>query len=177
MVRKLLCLILALLLFAFAGTACADSVSRMRYVFLDWAGEYTGQLDSGGIPFGYGIFISETVMDGELWHYIGSWENGLPEGEGAIYFEDGNMRKGTFSQGVLISGMIYTATGLAAVPITIERTVSDSEVKYIGNKKSLRFHYPTCRSLSQMSEKNKVEFFGREEAIELHYIPCGECNP
>ena len=87
MLRKILLIALALALFI--STAAADSVTAMHYVFLDWVGEYTGQVDSNNIPFGFGLFISETPMNNELWHYIGSWEDGLPEGEGAIYFEDG----------------------------------------------------------------------------------------
>lgn len=158
--------------------ATAESVTRMHYVFLDWVGEYTGQVDSNKIPFGYGLFESSTPKDGEKWHYIGIWENGVPEGEGAVYFENGNMQKGQFSNGELTDGLVYSVTGLAAFPVAIERTVTETnEALYIGNKKSMRFHYPTCRSVTQMKDKNKIEFFSREDAIERGYIPCGECNP
>ena len=114
------------------AVSAAESVSRMHYVFLDWVGEYTGQVDSGKIPFGFGLFESSTPRDGEKWHYIGVWENGVPGTE---------------------------------------------DVQYIGNKKSMKFHYPGCRAVSQMSEKNKVEFASREEAVDQGYRPCGECNP
>lgn len=176
MVRRFICFLLLMILAL--GIAAADSVTKNKYVFLDWPGEYTGQADSNGIPFGFGIFVSELPMEGELWHYIGQWEDGLPEGEGAIYFDNGNMQKGVFSAGVLVDGFVFSAAGLTVTPVKNERTLPENdEPAYIGNKKSKKFHYPTCKAVSQMSEKNKVEFFSREEAITQHYVPCGECNP
>ena len=179
MVRKICVLVLALSFLLMTGIAVADSVTLLHYVYQDWVGEYTGQVDSNNIPFGFGVFVSETKRDNELWHYIGGWEDGLPEGDGAIYFENASMLKGTFKQGELVDGMKYSVSGMSAVPIKTTRSIStdDEEVQFVGNKKSLRFHLPTCRAVNQMSEKNKVFFSSREEAIENHYIPCGECNP
>ncbi len=177
MKRKKSILILLLLVLCLLGTACADSIVRMHYVYQNWAGEYTGQVDSNSIPFGFGLFESNTPLNGETWHYIGEWENGLPEGDGAIYLENGNMQKGSFHQGELVTGLKYTVTGLAAIPVEQVQNTPESDALYIGNKKSMRFHLPTCRSVQQMNEKNKVEFYSREEAIERHYIPCGDCNP
>ncbi len=157
---------------------CAEAVSRMHYVYHDWVGEYTGQVDTNNIPFGFGVFVSSTPREGESWHYMGNWEAGVPEGEGAIYFENGNMLKGIFSNGEMTEGLAYSVTGLSAVQVKTERALPESnEAMYIGNKRSLRFHYPTCRSVTQMSEKNRIEFFSREEAIERGYKPCGDCNP
>ncbi len=48
---------------------------------------------------------------------------------------------------------------------------------YIGNKSSHIFHYADCPGVKSMSEKNKVEFDTREEAIEAGYTPCSSCNP
>ncbi len=53
----------------------------------------------------------------------------------------------------------------------------DIESAYVGNKKSHVFHRSTCSSASSMSEKNKVAFSSREEAIDAGYKPCGKCNP
>ncbi len=53
----------------------------------------------------------------------------------------------------------------------------DVESVYVGNKNSHVFHRSTCSSASSMSEKNKVAFSSREEAIEKGYKPCGKCNP
>ena len=176
LLRKIIALFLCLLLLA--GTAAAESVVRMHYVCRDWVGEYTGEVDSNSIPFGFGLYESSTPVDGETWHYIGMWKDGLPEGEGAVYLNNGSMRTGNFSKGDLVSGWIYTVSGLAVMPVEQEATRAvETEAMYIGNKKSMRFHLPTCRSVSQMKESNKVEFFSREEAIERNYIPCGDCNP
>ncbi len=178
MKKALILFLILCALLACCAAAAAEPVSRMHYVFLNWVGEYTGQTDSAKIPFGFGLFESSTPRDGEKWHYIGAWENGVPEGEGAVYFENGNMLKGIFSNGELTEGLSYSVTGLSAVPVRAERSLPGTDgVQYIGNKKSQKFHYPTCRSVAQMSEKNKVEFFSREEAIERGYKPCGECNP
>lgn len=53
----------------------------------------------------------------------------------------------------------------------------DIEVSYVGNKNSHVFHNSTCSSASSMSEKNKVAFSSRDEAIDAGYKPCGKCNP
>lgn len=49
---------------------------------------------------------------------------------------------------------------------------------YILNKNTKKFHYPECRSVKQMKEKNKKYYTGtREECIGMGYDPCGNCNP
>ena len=46
---------------------------------------------------------------------------------------------------------------------------------YIGNINSKIFHLPSCTNLP--SEKNRVYFAGRSEALEAGYTPCGNCKP
>jgi len=48
---------------------------------------------------------------------------------------------------------------------------------YIGNKNSKKFHDPSCSSVTQMKDANKVELHGRDEAIRQGYDPCGRCKP
>ena len=50
---------------------------------------------------------------------------------------------------------------------------------YIANKNTKKFHYPDCKSVKQMSEKNKKFFYDvtREYMIEQGYDPCGNCDP
>ncbi len=50
-----------------------------------------------------------------------------------------------------------------------------SGTSYIGNRKSKKFHLPTCYSLPL--EKNRIYFNSREEAIENDFSPCGNCSP
>jgi DNA-entry nuclease len=52
------------------------------------------------------------------------------------------------------------------------------ETTYIGNRNTLKFHYPSCKSVSSMKESNKVYFNkSREEIIGLGYVPCKNCTP
>ncbi|MGN8817597.1 DNA/RNA non-specific endonuclease [Oribacterium sp. HCP28S3_H8] len=48
---------------------------------------------------------------------------------------------------------------------------------YIGNSNSRKFHRPDCKSVAKMSDKNKVTFSTRDEAIADGYQPCKICNP
>ena len=54
----------------------------------------------------------------------------------------------------------------------------DNTQTYVINKKSKKFHYPTCNSVSQMNESNKrIVTDNRNHLIEQGYSPCGNCNP
>lgn len=60
----------------------------------------------------------------------------------------------------------------------IDRSMPSDELTYILNTNTHRFHIPGCRSVSQMSERNKEEYHGtREELINKGYSPCGNCHP
>lgn len=49
---------------------------------------------------------------------------------------------------------------------------------YILNTRSKIFHYPDCRSVKQMAEKNKQTYSGnRDDVIAMGYDPCQNCNP
>jgi len=49
---------------------------------------------------------------------------------------------------------------------------------YILNTNTHKFHYPSCSSVKQMSEKNKQAYNGtRDEVIGMGYDPCGRCHP
>lgn len=49
---------------------------------------------------------------------------------------------------------------------------------YVLNTNTKKFHYPSCRSVKQMSEKNKSFYTGtREEVINMGYDLCGNCHP
>ena len=54
----------------------------------------------------------------------------------------------------------------------------DVEISYVLNTNTMRFHYPYCRSVGQMSEKNRKNYSGtREDLITDGYTPCGICKP
>ena len=71
----------------------------------------------------------------------------------------------------------YAEEEYGANTASVRTLSSDAESEYIGNKKSHIFHYNTCKSAADMSEKNKVQLVSREEAIEKGYRPCNRCNP
>lgn len=61
---------------------------------------------------------------------------------------------------------------------TAVATNSSDVNTYILNTNTHKFHFPLCRSVKDMKEKNKEEFVGsREECIKLGYEPCGNCKP
>ena len=48
---------------------------------------------------------------------------------------------------------------------------------YIASANSHKFHYPSCRWGKRISDKNKVTFNSRSEAIGQGYEPCKVCQP
>ncbi len=49
---------------------------------------------------------------------------------------------------------------------------------YICNQNTLKFHYPTCPSVDDMAESNKLPVtWSREEVVAGGYVPCGRCKP
>ncbi len=50
-----------------------------------------------------------------------------------------------------------------------------SDIAYIGNKNSRKFHWPSCSGLP--AEENQIFFYSRTEAVEAGYDPCGSCKP
>lgn len=49
---------------------------------------------------------------------------------------------------------------------------------YVLNTNSKKFHESTCSSVSDISAKNRQDFFGtRAELIDMGYVPCKQCDP
>jgi micrococcal nuclease len=53
----------------------------------------------------------------------------------------------------------------------------DSEKYYIGNKRTYVFHRPSCKSVAKISEKNRIVFRNRLDAIKIGYVPDKLCKP
>lgn len=77
-----------------------------------------------------------------------------------------------------------TAAGNPSVEQAGEQTAVETPVEvpaavtYICNTNTGKFHYPSCSSVKQMSEKNKLAVTGsREEVVNQGYVPCKRCNP
>lgn len=49
---------------------------------------------------------------------------------------------------------------------------------YVLNTNTKKFHYPDCKSVKQMKDKNKSFYEGtRSSVIAMGYDPCGNCHP
>ena len=71
--------------------------------------------------------------------------------------------------------IVFRNDGQALAVSTVN--VSKVAVAYIGNRNSMRFHYPDCPSVADIADHNKVPLASREDAIALGYMPCGSCKP
>lgn len=49
---------------------------------------------------------------------------------------------------------------------------------YVLNINTMKFHYPSCSSVEDISENNKQNYFGdRKTLLSQGYSPCAKCNP
>lgn len=62
---------------------------------------------------------------------------------------------------------------MAAIALSVFSPALASD--YLGNPKSMKFHYADCRTIKH--PERFVEFSTREEAIDEGYVPCKVCNP
>ena len=86
---------------------------------------------------------------------------------------DPNYQKTVSAEDFVVTGGSSDTNGDRSVPVQ-----SDSDVTYILNKNSKKFHVPTCDSVNDMKEKNKeYSTKTREEIIADGYTPCKRCNP
>jgi len=49
--------------------------------------------------------------------------------------------------------------------------------KFVGSKKSDKYHYPDCKLAKKILPDNQIWFSSSEEARAAGYVPCGVCNP
>lgn len=68
--------------------------------------------------------------------------------------------------------------GFVPTPEPVVEEQKPIEQYYIINTNTGKFHYPTCRSIKRMKDKNKLEFTGtRDDVLARGYSPCMICNP
>lgn len=109
--------ILSALFFSFIATFvlpisqlnAKDNVSDFSYVenhevslpffFGERTGLYTGSIKNG-LPCGVGEFKTQNT-DGVSWIYIGEWIDGHLEGKGTSFFDNGDIKTGTYSKDYL----------------------------------------------------------------------------
>lgn len=57
-------------------------------------------------------------------------------------------------------------------------STNQQEFHYILNINTKKFHEVNCKSVNQMNEKNKQDFYGtRQEIVNMGYSACGICKP
>ena len=66
---------------------------------------------------------------------------------------------------------------VAPMPTDTPPPLPAVECPYIGNSNTGKFHHFWCPSVDDMKEEHKVCLQSREEAIDIGYEPCGNCNP
>lgn len=70
------------------------------------------------------------------------------------------------------------ATGVSWLEGEARPEEDESEVSYVLNTSSRKFHLPTCSGASSMKKENREEYSGsREDLIAQGYEPCGTCKP
>lgn len=71
--------------------------------------------------------------------------------------------------------------GISSAAVTSSQNVNNQtkiSSSYVANKNTKKFHYASCSSVSDMSEKNKLYHNGsRDELISQGYVPCKRCKP
>jgi len=81
------------------------------------------------------------------------------------------------SDGKNISVKTQKNSTLSDEPADAQKQTTEP-MKYIGNKNSMKFHYPKCSSVKAMKESNKIYFnCSRDEIISDGFIPCQRCLP
>lgn len=52
-----------------------------------------------------------------------------------------------------------------------------ADYKYVGSRRSNKYHYPWCQWAKKINPHNLVTFRSVKEAQEAGYIPCKVCKP
>ena len=68
-----------------------------------------------------------------------------------------------------------TSQSITAIPQPAVTT--STQKKFVGSKKSDKYHYPSCRWAEKILPQNEIWFSSSEEARRAGYVPCGVCKP
>lgn len=99
-------------------------------------------------------------------------------GQGEVWYQV-ELQNGT--QGYIRSDLLVRADEAAIEEAAAQaekkttKTSSSGSGQYIGNRKTKKFHRPSCHTLPKQS--NRVYFKSRDKAISSGYVPCKNCNP
>ena len=98
------------------------------------------------------------------------------------YADGSNKADPGYKKTVTADEFIFTGSGSGT---SVDRSTSDqieaavpARTNYVVNTNSGKFHDPSCDSVKDMKEKNKMYFEGtRDELIQQGYDACNRCNP
>jgi len=123
-------------------------------------------VEDGGNGVSFNVFCYN-VQPGVLINYADG-SNQLDEGF--------NITSNETEQGLTKSSPAQTETAVEAQSEQADQPPQSAS--YIANKNTKKFHYPSCSSVSDMKEKNKLYYEGsRDDLINQGYVPCKRCNP
>ncbi len=117
-----------------------------------------------------------------------TWQSGEPTGSSAKSTNQGSTKTTVIPVVIPKATDTQKATETQETPIVAPTEEKQEPViavppipagtNYICNTNTMKFHYPHCSSVGQMSEKNKLPVTcTREDLIGQGYVPCKRCNP
>lgn len=120
----------------------------------------------------YGRTLAVVIVDGKNLNEM-LLKEGLAE---IMYMPPSEFYPYDWANGNTPTSSHQTSSSSSDTGSSASHSSSDSG-SYVGNANSGKFHVPSCGSVGKMSEKNKVFFSSRSEAINQGYVPCKRCNP
>lgn len=151
------------------GSADSTTYPFLREIMPEYAVISVGENNSYGHPTDNtlsrlrdaDVQVFRTDMQGDIFC--------TSDGENVTFTVERNADADTLTNPTVIIGTETPET---------EKTSSGTGTEYVLNTNTHKFHYSSCSSVKQMSEKNKDYFTGtRDEVIDMGYDPCGRCNP
>jgi len=70
-----------------------------------------------------------------------------------------------------------TAGLILVVVFLLTSILVAADYKYVGSKKSDKYHYPSCKWAQKIKPANLVTFKSAQEAFKAGYVPCKVCRP
>lgn len=120
----------------------------------------------------YGRTLAVVIVDGKNINEM-LLKEGLAE---IMYMPPSEFYPYDWANGNTPTSSHHSSSSSSDTGSSASQTSSDSG-SYVGNANSGKFHVSSCGSVGKMSEKNKVFFSSRSEAINQGYTPCKRCNP
>lgn len=69
---------------------------------------------------------------------------------------------------------IFSITALTSIILFAVPTLA---ANYVGNTRSMKFHYSDCSTIKHHDAAHFVPFNTRDEAITAGYVACKRCKP